>query len=65
MIKYQHKKKCILRFAGICEIKIVFGKRLNLWDRLGFINELDLREAPFPTLVYYILGFAGILVKRK
>ena len=22
MIKYQHKKKCILRFAGICEIKL-------------------------------------------
>ena len=65
MIKYQYKENCILRFVGIREVKGSFGKRHNLWLTPAFINELDLREVSFPTLVYCILRFVGILVKRK
>ena len=49
MTKYKPREKCILHFV-IQDKNIFFGKKHTHWHYLGFIKELDFREAPFTTL---------------
>ena len=39
----------MLCFADLREIKVFLGKRHNLLHKLGFINELDIKEVQLGT----------------